>query len=247
MTRRVVCLLFVVFSISALAGEEKKEKQNSLHKGAWAMQFEISGSLLNFKVNDYLGSTFSGKYHYADNRAWRFGLELNGYRGRSDIDAVDDSPSFAQTSHGNSTNSDHDIDFVLHHLWYVRENNGFHLNFGVGPRINLHAENRDDKIEHMVRLDSTTNSYSSGRLSRQDYFLGLSGSIGFEYFLLQNLSLMTEFQSNLGYQFSKYETTGLNSSQSDNSTTNREQELKNTDHGFKYYSSHVKVGVSVYF
>ena len=83
MNRRImqlaVLLVLVTFYTSIHAEEcQAKNTEHSLYKGAYAVNFGLSGDLWNLSIDDYWGSTFSGKYHLTNNRALRIGLEMRG-------------------------------------------------------------------------------------------------------------------------------------------------------------------------
>ena len=249
MTRRVVCLLFVVFTISALAGEEKKEKQNSLHKGAWALQFEVQGSLLDFQLYDYLGQTFSGKYQLSDKRALRFGVELNG--SVADIDHTVSASETAGES-DESTNqklNNQSYSAVCQYMWYLRKNNGFHFMVGLGPQMGFSFNDLDDRSKYDFELTQEESPNMSEDYIRKysSYHLGLAGSIGFEYFITSNLSTMMEFQSNCYIRYDVAKTTKNRTNADGIDDNDSFISDKRTSRQFSYGSTRVKIGLSVYF
>ncbi len=251
MTRRVVCffacLLFVVFTITALAGEEKKEKENSLHKGAWAMQFEIGGSLLDFRLYDYSGETFSGKYHLSESRALKFGIEVYGSAMDINKDKESASPSKSTSSLTIRQVKNQRFQGVCHYLWYLRENNGFHFITGLGPVFDIELRHSEESSDSNLGTDQNSKTNSDLIYKNNSYYFGLSGAVGVEYFFSKNTSLIAEYQSSAGYEYAERESV-LNSSNSSESVSfQNEQSDKQTTSMFRYGSSRVKVGLSIYF
>jgi hypothetical protein len=220
---------------------------NSLQKGNWALQFEMYGGFLTFQIREYLGATFSGKYHISDNRALRVGLDIDGASTDFAVESDQKNQDYARETTSDGTNSNHNLNLVLQHLWYLRENNGIHLYTGLGPMIYINTKRVDqtDDLYHESEtdfVDDKTVRHSTDK----NYFLGLSGSIGVEYFIKQNLGLSFEFQSSVGYDYEidKYKRT---SERADDSDYGFDENSDRTSHGFSYHSNRVKVGLSIYF
>ena len=147
----VVCLF-----VGSGSAQEEVEVKNSLQKGKWAMQFELEGSLLNFRLSDFLGTTFSGKYQLSENRALRLGASFGG---RSTDYETDNQHVYSQgASHllqATGTNFNHSIGITMHHLWYLRESNGIFLIAGLGPFLG-YLNDGYESTEHIINL--ATNS-----------------------------------------------------------------------------------------
>ena len=65
----------VVLGVTPARSQESAEKEfeNSLVKGAWALQFQVGS---NFTLRSFQGDTFSIKKHTSDGKAWRGGCLL---------------------------------------------------------------------------------------------------------------------------------------------------------------------------
>ncbi len=247
-TRRVmfpfICLLFI-FTTSVAAGEKKK--QNSLQKGAWAMLFEISGSLMDFRVTDYLGSTFSGKYHFSDNRALRFGVEIDGSMVEIDRD-------INTVYEGTSTHAEyveyyvHRFRSVFHYLWYLPQESGFSAFLGFGPFFDLDFMKKNFNREtESTGPSGETGTTVESNYRDNNYYAGLSGAIGVEYFIGKSFSAILEYQSNAGYTYYVRKNDMNSSSHGDVNVYPKSQSDKRTSRSFRYGGSHVKIGISVYF
>lgn len=253
MKRRTVVVLFVCFIqvvlLSTVMAEEVEEKKNSLQKGAWAMQFQVYGSLLDFQIYDYLGQTFSGKYHHADRRALRFGVELSGSTADVDKTESENEAAGIMDVATDQKLSSQSYSGICQYLWYLRENNGFHFMIGLGPQLSVSWSKSDllrtgdydlTDVGAMRIQEDVINKSST-------YYLGLAGSLGFEYFVGKNLSAMMEFQSSGGYRYKISETTRATTSIGGISENDSHQSNKQTTREFKYSSTRVKIGLSVYF
>lgn len=224
-----------------------QEKETPLKKGAWALQFQLSGSLLDFTVRDYLGTTFSGKYHLSERRAIRFGINISG----SSLDSQNNNEGFYgpdehRVANSDVTSSDHSIQFVEHHLWYPRQTDGIYLFAGFGPTFGLTVR-KYNLLEELIDEDEAPQNLAETHYKlEQIYFLGLSGVLGIEYFLFKNVGITAEFQSMLGYNYGSIKTEHtINSAL--NSDSNRIYTETQTSRGFNYRSNSVKIGASIYF
>ena len=107
-----------------------------------------------------------------------------------------------------------------------------------------HSEESSDS-----NLGTDQNSKTNSDLiyKNNSYYFGLSGAVGVEYFFSKNTSLIAEYQSSAGYEYAERESV-LNSSNSSESVSfQNEQSDKQTTSMFRYGSSRVKVGLSIYF
>jgi len=178
--------------------------QNSLKQNKFALQFQIGG---NFSLRSFQGTIFSCKYHIYDNSALRFGFSLSS------------NTEIFHTENDNSrTNAEfHTFGINIQYIKYLKTVEDISLFVGTGP--------------HYYRYfykSSSSSSYGSN-----NWYLGLSGIIGVEWFFKKNMSLSAEYGLLIYYQ--KY----LDTNQSGNTTHNIES-INTTDNDM------LKFGISIY-
>jgi hypothetical protein len=123
-------LLTILFCFSASA--QSIDRPHSLERGAWALHYQVDGIRLTF----YQGM-FAVKYHFADDRALRFGLGGN-----------------AATAGG----GDHfrgGVSGQVHYLRYIRPEREVKFYVGAGPFVG-YGRQSDDYGSSYLRIDRLT-------------------------------------------------------------------------------------------
>jgi len=242
----LLCGLLVSSSFSQALNYDKGKAKHSLHKGSWALQFALTGSLMELRMIDYMGSFFSGKYHFSDKRALRLGVEFSGSSEDRNSSNNDEYQSGFRNSEDNRQSSSHYIALVFQHLWYLRANNNIHFYMGIGPdlswRISNYSSDADVDYSNENDVNSSQNITKKKSIS---YYLGFQGSIGVELFTSKNLSLLVEFYPWLGYSYLRYER-NYDKEQSAGEESISTQEIDTTK-VFNYRTNEVKLGLSFYF
>jgi hypothetical protein len=242
----LVVIGLVTLSSTTIAGEnEEQATKHSLHKGAFALNFGLSGSLLDISLRDYMDSYFSGKYQLSDKRALRFGINFSGSSEDRDYDRtrVYNSTSSYHDQTEDRSSSGNQVSLFLQYIWYIKNNKNYYFTMGIGPTMDLRRTEYDsDNTNYQYDPDGNSENRSLNNGLYENYFVGLTGSIGVEIFVVSNLSLLAEFHPSIGYTFSERSDNQLNSQQNYRDSSYREKTKK-----LSYKSNHVRLGISVYF
>lgn len=174
-----------------------------LNEGAWALQFDVSQ---NFTLNSFLGSTISAKRHVSPARAWQFGLTLRSSVVSREIE-----------QESSSTEDRHTVEVTARYLAYPllgeQDSESIQFYLGAGPSIDFGRAREEP--------------FTDWR-----WGVGVSGTIGAEWFVHPRISLDGAYQSTLRYGRERREP-----EDGPSQTTNR----------FDLRTGGARFGVSVYF
>ena len=212
------------FAITASAGE------NSLKKGAWALQFQV---VQNFQLASFQGSTISIKKHTSDGSALRAGVSMDfSLQDTDGTNTVNDTIVQSEDSDDNMTS----FGFVVQMIKYPNPLAATNLYYGIGPTF-AYSHFKD----YQVIEDPIDGDIRSDDRRRTRWYAGVSGVVGIEWFPRSDISFLAEYGVSLYYEHTKLTTESWRSPQE--RTTKTED---NTD-GFVLAGSSVKFGLSVYF
>lgn len=177
--------LAAVFLLLALAGpwvlgsnwahaqERNEDPSPSLRAGAWALQFGIGQ---DFTLDSFLGSTISGKRHTSAARAWQVGLTLDASVRTNDEDnlGTDDQETLTVTAR-----------YLAYPLLGTQDVETVQLYLGAGPQFSFRRDSQGGREQ----------SQTSTRLG-----IGVSGTVGAEWFVHRRISLIGAYETALLYQ-----------------------------------------------
>lgn len=156
----------------------QKRPPHSLRAGVWALQFGVDDDAAN---DSFLGSTLSGKRHTSAARAWEFGLTLDASaRTGGEEDGPEDrnQETVALTAH-----------YLAYPLLGSQDLETVQLFVGAGPRFSFRRE-----------------STGGGFQTSTNWGIGLSGTIGAEWFIHRRVSLVGAYDSAFVYRRQHSET-----------------------------------------
>ncbi len=232
--RRPLALLLVSLLIAATTYAENASttgglQKNSLVKGAWALQFEISG---NFDLQSFQGSTISLKKHTSDGSAWRIGLDLRINLDDRERTSERDGEVLSQYDYGTNAES---ISLILQRVFYPSPMASVNLFWGFGPKAGFSHYNYTREVEAIIN--------KSGDEVFQ-WSVGFSGVIGIEWFPMKSISLLAEYGSVLQYEWTESKRKTLITRPGEGTVLSVD---KDKVKAFSLTSSSVKFGLSVYF
>ncbi len=204
--------------------------ENSLKKGAWALQFQV---VQNFQLASFQGGMLSIKRHLSDGTALRVGVSM-------DLSA-ESGEGTTTVSDSITASSDLDNDLVsfglvVQMIKYPSPSAATNFYYGIGPTFTYRsAKNRTFSVNP---YDGNTRTADEERTS---WHAGVSGVVGIEWFARSNISLMAEYRLSLYYERTEYK------SEIRYSTQELERESETNTDGFVLDGSSVKFGLSVYF
>lgn len=197
----------------AQSDDGQSDKEATLQQGVWALQFQIKE---NFTLSAFEGTTLSVKRHTSATRAWRLGVSLGATFENSDSEDGDQSKVDRQQ-----------IALIGHYLFYPTLKDPIHLYVGPGlrgaySRASTKNEQRRPNGELILLADGSVFEWT----------VGLSGTLGVEWFANKSISLLAEYSTSLSYA-----TSGFNGDARRPSTDRNTWSLR---------SDNVRFGLSVY-
>lgn len=181
----LVVLALVVCGVTPARSQESaaKEFRNSLVKGAWALQFQIDD---DFTLKSFEGTTLSLKKHSSPRVAWRAGLSVNySYADTDILDKRDGSRSWEYRGTTIET-----VQLTLQRLSYLNPRARVNLFWGIGPRTGY--QYRDDSRIVVSRSEELIRS--------NVWSVGVSATLGVEWFVTGSISLLAEYGTSLMYE-----------------------------------------------
>ena len=232
-------LLFTLFGSQILFSQESKDStRNSLEKGSWSIQFQISQ---DFTLRAFQGSNFSAKRHLSPNSALRFGIGLSGLSGNREDEINEYSFQNINKEQEDEIKSTL-VNINCYYIFYPSPKKPINVYFGGGPLFSLthnESNSKSDEVEQdtiLYKLDRKNEARGWG--------IGVTGLIGIEWFLTKQISIHAEYGSSIIYL--KEEITSTVIWESSLYDPNREERTTEIDQ-IRFRSDNVKFGVSVYF
>ena len=175
----LVSILVFTFTFNLLAQTDEKPLDLS---GKWALQFQIDRY---FTLSDFQGGTISGKYHFSNSSALRFGVTL-GYEAKDvNIYSKEVYSDTTEIEEYDGDISSSTIQLNLQYLHYLEVQNSISAYFGAGIYYLMSPES--ENITDYRIYDFERSSY------------GLNLLIGVEWFVRSNIGIHAEYGVGFGY------------------------------------------------
>ena len=194
----------------------------------FALQFQLGD---NFKLTNFNGYTFSGKYHLSK-FAIRVGAEVGSFNRQNNRTAFN-----ADTLLSNNTFEYHSINIRinLQGLYYLSVYKDIAAYVGGGPFFAFNKLNKA-VFYNPNTLDKTTEKENATEI-------GLTALIGVEWFVKENIGLSAEY----GIDFSNFHSTSDSFSEQYNGE-NTFKTFRNSEFKiFQVYANSAKLGIVIYF
>ena len=173
-----------------------------LSEEAWALQFDVRPNF--FDLSSFLGSTISAKRHTSAARAWQVGLTF----GASVV-----SRETEEESSRDRQNVEVTARYLAYPLLGEQDSESIQLYLGAGPLVEFGRVSQEG-------------------LTRTQWGVGVSGTIGAEWFVHPRIGLNAAYESTLRYGRERREP---------------EDEPSQTTNRFDLQAGGARLGVSVYF
>jgi len=201
----------------------------------FSFQFQVK----LFELQSFQGGLISFKYHFNDNFAFRagFGLTSNNSNANSEREITTGGD---YSSNSSSDNNMITFEFPGQFLYYLKPEKDIKLFVGLGPyfsysKRNLKTDNRS--------YPENSASFVISENKHKTYSIGLSSAYGVEWFFTENLSLTAEYGFRFIYFFDKTQTAIKDG---DNSGVQFSEYRTSDEDGWRFSSSSVLFGLSVY-
>lgn len=166
-----ICTFGAMFLCASISSAQPADSSrlNSLAAGSWSLQFQLGS---NFSLQS-LDGMFFAKYHLSEHNAFRAGISFSGETASQEVPT-----STLQT------NKNLNLGIAIQYLHYFYTESDLSLYGGVGPRFFLNHSVYD----YSLSSDRQTN-----------WSLGIRVSVGVEWFVKRNISLLAEHAASLNY------------------------------------------------
>ena len=225
MKRHKISFLFIsVFFLTNLYSQSTDSvfiKDNSR-----AILFGIDKDLY---VESFLGTAFSGKWHFSKTSAIRAGISVSSTYRNSNSDS-ESHISFSE-QHSKETSKNYSVSTAIEYLKYFPSHGRVFFFCGLGPQITYRWTKSTEYGKEFDYLDWQKNRV----VKSTEWDLGIHGTIGIECFVSNNVSLMAEYGLSVNYEDYK------SNYEYDTSTS------KNENQYFNIISNSKKLGISFYF
>ena len=217
-------LIVIIGGESALADSFSKDAMTA---GSWSLQFGIQSS---FRLGVFDGYLISCKRHYSPNSAIRLGLTVRG-----DLADCDDDDRWDRGLDFRYKEVDgYSVSFslVAAYQYYANPQRRVKLYYTLGPSVGGSRSRSDSEITQNrsgILSKATTWRYS------YSVYAGLLATLGTEWFVAENISLLAEYGVTIRYLYGYQEDASGSHFSSD------------IDRRFEFIPRGVLFGLSVYF
>jgi hypothetical protein len=147
------------------------------------------------EIGSYMGSTASLRYFFKEHTGLRCGISLYGYREKNKWESrtmTSDSLLYSNSQ----DYSDLSIQLSIQYISFLKSFHYISLYWGIGPIFGIANGNTINRNYQAAGENSTVN---------RTYSLGISGSLGAEWIITEDISLSAEYNSELKYSWYKNE------------------------------------------
>ncbi len=237
--KKSIILVVILFSAINIYSQSKtdttKQKPYKFYKNSF--QFRIQQFLT---LSDFQGGLVSYKYHFNNHNAFRFGLRIQVDNNNTDEKKNDFIGSNNYSNNSDLTNVEYRLSSQF--LYYLNPLNDIKFYLGLGPTVSF-SKNSNNSERNDINNDNTNKS--TGFSKFKIYSLGISAAYGVEWFFSKKLSLIAEYGFAMFYY--KSESNSKNIIYDKNGKTLSNNSYSSSSSGFKFNSSGINFGLSVYF
>ncbi len=197
----IIALMLLIFSqISFAIGIHRRGIDNY----SWSFQAAVHNDLNDDNIE---GAFFAVKKHYMKDMAFRFAVAIdNPSRDYFDSDnfLYEDWLILIGNDYGYPADEKIDINVTAQYLYYPSFNRNLNLYWGAGPIVSVRHSAANSSIKY---FDDYYDYRVTERFSDKytSVGLGAAGSIGLEWFLTRQFSLMAEYELTIQHEWMKIE------------------------------------------
>jgi len=222
----LVCLSMLLLAGSAWAGTGGKRSAESLKKN-WAMQFEVNQ---DFDLSSFEGGTLSIMKKTSPGKSWRLGIDLDASTNNTDNLSIYNNTS---TNTSESNNDRYSFAVSIHRVFDTDPSARLKLFYGFGPFGGY-------SYSKSTNRSTSGSNWTVGFNKAKTWSVGVGGIMGVEWFFSENMSLLAEYGSSLGYRWNK-------STRTTNYSTGTNRADEGTSKTWDFDAEAVKFGLSAYF
>jgi len=212
----------------AQAERDTTDGPSVLQEGGWGLKFQMTS--LNGLLSGFEGSLLAARYHVSPHQAFRLGLSAEASSSNTD-----------QTTRREEREREigrHRYRGFVQYIHYVQPADPLYVFAGVGLRGGYNTSNR----EEIRKPDGQGERKEIETTTETTYSVGLSGTIGVEWFVHPNLSLSVEYPLGVDYLHENSETTNRIEGES----SRRESRTRETNQ-FSAGGESVRIGITFSF
>jgi len=193
----LLLMMFVLPTHAQLNEEQSSLAENSLRKGAWALQFGIGR---DFTLVGFQGAIISVKHHISSDEAIRLGASISfTFTDNTGLSSAQQDTIATRVSNSGDNNS-LTVDLRLQYLYYPNPEAEINFFIGTGPllmfsRSSSERNDINEQEQYFPRASITKDMQKS-------WAVGLSGLAGVEWFFSRKFSLHAEYGVAVQYAWS---------------------------------------------
>ncbi len=169
--------------------EKSAQQQTPQNLRKWALQFALKS---NFTLGSFQGSLFSGRFYFSPRHAIQLGLSGNLDTKNSTREVLRDDSTYTPEE-GSVKNISTGV--VIQYLWISHPVQRLRSILGLGPSVNYKLDGREFTVY------SIYNNYSYKNRVQLIIETTITGLIGFEWALKENIWLTVFYRNQLGYRW----------------------------------------------
>jgi hypothetical protein len=208
-----ICIIF--FASTLLAQDSLSVIGKFIDGHSWTMDFGISS---NLTLKTFQGTAISLSKYISDYQKYRIGISTNlnyssGDQSRNDYAA----DTLTDLSSGNNDNSMYSVQITIQYITYATPKSQTSIYFGIGPLAGISWSKQNNNANSSNPGYSQNQNGSTN--SNSNYFAGVLGSCGVEWFFSEHISIHAEYGLSAQYSWGKIESSSNSQSSYINSNS----------------------------
>lgn len=204
----VVCLILIMSVVPIVTEADEADsirtgltRENALHPGMYSFIFQIDEQ---FALRPFNGMGVSLKRHGTRGSAFRLGFGLDVNRDEDEgRNWTEEEDTLLSESIGTRTYNAYNVRLELLYVMYPWPDSYVNFYWGAGPLVYFNWNDRENKS---TQIDSDSNVHTSwSKSSGRSWSAGAKGVVGVEWFANRRISFQMEYQAELYYRSTRYE------------------------------------------
>ena len=231
----VVCLMLLPCLSFGQKKQTSPDDSTSFRFQKLSMQYQIREIL---DLIEFQGSILSAKYHLSNKSAIRIGFDL-GFGDANINNDVTHNLNDSLSHYDDSAHEHSKIGLSIYYLHYFNPHENVKFYAGGGPTFSFIITNDEAAKSYPAYVDDPLylNEFNTERSTK---IIGLQSVLGTEWFFNENMSLIAEYGFLFSYSFNRKDETR-------SAEQPGEYSMNYKSDSFRFSSTRVKIGLSMYF